>query len=86
MGGCTSGIINVSGLEVVRSVYFVFMNTLRVCFSIPPNLFFLSSIRLAGFVGLAYKFVMFAEHLSARSVASWQAANPLINFAASDAG
>jgi len=36
--------------------------------------------------GLAYKFVVSAEHLSARFVASWQAANPLINFAASDAG
>ena len=47
---------------------------------------FWSSISLAGLVDFAYKFVMSAEHLSARFVASWQAANPLINFAASDAG
>ena len=41
---------------------------------------------LADLAGLAYKFVVSAEHLSARFVALWQAANPLINFVASDAG
>ena len=44
------------------------------------------TVRLMGLAGFAYKFVVSAEHLSARSAALWQAASPLINFAASEAG
>jgi hypothetical protein len=36
--------------------------------------------------GFCIKFVLSVEHLSARSVALWQATSPLISFAASEAG
>jgi len=43
------------------------------------------TVRLAGLAGFAYNFVVSAEHLSARFATLWQAASPLINFAASEA-
>ena len=53
----------------------------------PPYMFyFFSLIDLADLAGFTYKLDVFAEHLSARSVALWQATSPLINFAASNAG
>ena len=71
--------------ESARNGWLVLILVFDKQLSSPPVWWYVTK-HLAGLAGFAYKFVVSAEHLSARSVALWQAASPLINFAPSEAG